>query len=262
MGKFYDEMNADQQEWIKKQMMFIVASAPLSATGTVNASPKGYDCFRIIDANKACYLEMTGSGIETQSHVEENGRLTIMFMAFEGAPKILRLFGRGHVCRVDTPEYNRLYTTHYHGSSPDFETLQGKRSIIVISIEKVGTSCGFGVPYYEYKENRPTLLNYWGKKTEEKVVEYWAKENKQSVDGLPGMKHERMEECEYRDLPPPVMASKRSTEGLVGNGGGGGSALGWITELGQSQSLLAMGAVAVAAFGAGVAASSSRLFQR
>ncbi|KAG0372834.1 hypothetical protein BGX24_012513 [Mortierella sp. AD032] len=160
MGKFYDEINEDQQEWIKQQKMFVVASAPLSSTGTINASPKGYDCFRIINANKACYLEMTGSGIETQSHVEENGRLTIMFMAFDGAPKILRLFGIGHVCRVGTPEYESLFNSHYKGTSPDFETVEGKRSIIVISVDKVGISCGFGVPYYEYKENRPTLLNY------------------------------------------------------------------------------------------------------
>jgi hypothetical protein len=206
-------------------------------------------------------IDHVGSGIETQSHVEENGRLTIMFMAFEGGPKILRLFGRGHVCRVDTPEYNRLYTTHYQGSSPDFENLQGKRSIIVISIEKVGISCGFGVPYYEYKENRPTLLNYWGKKTEDKVVEYWVKENTQSVDGLPGMKHERMGECEHQDLPPPIMASKRSIEGSSGKEDGSGSPLGWITGLGQNHLLLTMGAVAVAAFGAGVA-TSSRLLQR
>lgn len=257
MGQFFDELSADQQEWIHKQKMFIVASAPLSATGTVNASPKGYDCFRIIDANKACYLEMTGSGIETQSHVEENGRLTIMFMAFEGAPKILRLFGRGHVCRVDTPEYNRLFDAHYRGTSPDFETIEGKRSIIVISIEKVGVSCGFGVPYYEYKENRPTLLNYWGKKTDDKVAEYWVKKNTQSVDGLPGMKHERMDEvggCEaHKDLPP-VMANKRSAKG-------GSSPLGWIAGVGQSQALT-ISAVAIAAFGAGVAASTCLILRK
>ncbi|KAF9121388.1 hypothetical protein BGW39_010574 [Mortierella sp. 14UC] len=251
MGKFYDEITADQQEWIKKQKMFVVASAPLSATGTVNASPKGYDCFRIIDANRACYLEMTGSGIETQSHVEENGRLTIMFMAFEGAPKILRLFGIGHVHRVGSPEYESIYTTHYKGTAPDFETIEGKRSIIVISVDKVGISCGFGVPYYEYKENRPTLLNYWGKKTEEKVVEYWVKENTQSVDGLPGMKHERMSEveCEYKEAPP-VMAGRAS---FKGKGKGGAR---WMMGLGQQSLSFGAVAVAVAAFGAGLAASS------
>lgn len=93
------------------------------------------------------------------------------------------------------------------------------------------------------------------------MVEYWAKKNQQSVDGLPGMKHKRMEECEYRDLPPPIMGSRRLTEGSAGKGGGGSSALGWIAGLSQNQLLLTMGAVAVAAFGAGVAASSSRLFQ-
>ncbi|KAG0252414.1 hypothetical protein BGZ95_006647 [Linnemannia exigua] len=245
MGKFYDEINADQQEWIKQQKMFVVASAPLSATGTVNASPKGYDCFRIIDANKACYLEMT----------EENGRLTIMFMAFEGAPKILRLFGIGHVCRVGTSEYESLFAAHYKGTTPDFETVEGKRSIIVISVDKVGISCGFGVPYYEYKENRPTLLNYWGKKTEDKVVEYWVKKNAQSVDGLPGMKHERMSqvECEYHEAAPPVMAGRASLAGK-GKGRGSGGSSGWM--MGLEQHPLTFGAVVVVAFGAGIAASS------
>ncbi|KAG0206286.1 hypothetical protein BGX33_007479 [Mortierella sp. NVP41] len=250
MGKFYGEISADQREWIEKQKMFIVASAPLSATGTVNASPKGYDCFRIIDSNNACYLEMTGSGIETQSHVEENGRLTIMFMAFEGAPKILRLFGRGHVHRVDTPKYQSLYSTYFDSPSPsspsDFDNLQGKRSIIVINVEKVGISCGFGVPYYDYKENRPTLLNYWGKKTEDNVAEYWVKKNTVSVDGLPGMKHERMAEveCEYQG-PSPLAKGKRA--------GGGGGLVEWVAGLGKEP--LMFGAVVVA-FGAGLAAST------
>ncbi|KAF9932665.1 hypothetical protein FBU30_007662 [Linnemannia zychae] len=238
MGKFYDEISPDQQEWIKKQKMFVVASAPLSPTGTINASPKGYDCFRIIDANTACYLEMSGSGIETQSHVEENGRLTIMFMAFEESSKILRLLGNGHVCRVDTPEYESLYNAHFRGTCPDLEAVEGKRSIIVINVKKVSISCGFGVPYYDYKGDRPTMLSYWAKK------------NTQSLDGLPEMKHEGMKEfqCEYQ-ASPPVMASEENGSMLSS----------WYPskhsrrEFGQ---LLTLGAVAVAAFGAGVITSA------
>ncbi|KAF9356412.1 hypothetical protein BGX26_005320 [Mortierella sp. AD094] len=190
MGKFFDSIGPDQQEWIEKQKIFFVASAPLDSRGTVNTSPKGYDCFRIINSNQVCYLELTGSGIETQSHVEENGRFTIMFLAFEGAPKILRLLGRGHVCRVDTPEFQTIYGQYFAGS--ELGDAHGIRSIIVLDVEKVGISCGFGVPYYEYKGNRPTLKNYWGKKTEDQITNYWVKENAASLDGLPGMRHARM----------------------------------------------------------------------
>jgi hypothetical protein len=176
-----------------------------------------------------------------------------MFMAFEGAPKILRLFGTGYIHRVGSPEYNSLYSTHYKDTVPDLETVQGKRSIIVISVDEVAFSCGFGVPYYEYKGNRPTLLNYWGKKTEENVVEYWCKENAQSVDGLPGMKYERMNEVasDYRKTPP-VMAGRTSLVKAKEEG-----RVEWMMGFGQQ--LLMLWVVAVAAFGAGLAVSSHQL---
>lgn len=146
-------------------------------------------------------------------------------MAFEGGPRILRLFGRGHVAQVDTPEYEELYAKHFavptvsapqpetessSSSSPptpapapyDLEGASQIRSIIVADIHKVGTSCGWAVPFYEYKGERPTLKSFWGKKTRAELGQYWAMANTKSVDGLPGMRHELMGP-EWAPLPPP-----------------------------------------------------------
>ncbi|KAF9408169.1 hypothetical protein BGZ94_002425 [Podila epigama] len=190
MGEYYDIIEEKLIEWIKKQKIFFVASAPLDANGKVNVSPKGYDALRVINQNKVCYLELTGSGAETQSHVDENGRITIMFCAFEGGPRITRLWGRGRVARVDTPEFNTLLESHYRDS--DLYETKGKRAIIVVDVYKVGTSCGFAVPYMEYKGDRPALVNYWKSKSEKDVHEYWVRKNTFSLDGLPSMRHEGM----------------------------------------------------------------------
>ncbi|GJJ72236.1 hypothetical protein EMPS_04593 [Entomortierella parvispora] len=113
-----------------------------------------------------------------------------MLCAFEGAPRILRIWGQGRVVRVDTAEFNTLFQDLYQDS--DLRNATGKRSIIVMDVESVGTSCGFGVPYYDYKGPRPTQINYWKKKTEDQVTEYWNTKNRFSLDGLPGMRHARM----------------------------------------------------------------------
>ncbi|KAF9584931.1 hypothetical protein BGW38_004626 [Lunasporangiospora selenospora] len=185
MGNFYEEIKPEQKAWIEKQKMFVVASAPLTAKGNINASPKGRDSLRVLNSNKVCYLEMTGSGIETVSHIHENGRLTIMLMAFEGAPKIVRLFGRGHVLKAGTPEFKIMFEEHYLGS--DLEPIQqGARSIIVMDVHKVGVSCGFGVPLYEFSGQRNNMEKYWGNKSKEQVDEYVKLKNIRSIDGLPG----------------------------------------------------------------------------
>ncbi|KAI1311037.1 hypothetical protein EDD11_003579 [Mortierella claussenii] len=237
MGKFLNKIEPDQQKWMEKQKLFFVASAPLDAEGTINSSPKGYDCLRVVNPNQVCYLELTGSGIETQSHIEENGRLTLMFLAFEGAPKILRLFGRGHVCRVDTLDFKTLYNAHFQDS--ELQDTRGIRAIITIQVEKVGISCGFGVPYYEYKGNRPTLKNYWNKRSEEQIMEYWSKENAYSQDGLPGMRHERMRPV-VTDIAKSTTSSSTSWRRM------------WI----EQQPALAFGSTLAGAFivGMGVAA--------
>ncbi|KAG0006703.1 hypothetical protein BGZ65_004948 [Modicella reniformis] len=188
MGQWFENISQDHAEWIKKQKVFFVATAPLDGRGCVNTSPKGHDCLRVLGPNQVCYLELSGSGIETQSHLEENGRITVMFAAFEGAPRIMRLIGTGRVVRVDSPEFNKLLQEHYQGS--DLYDAQGKRSIILADVRKVGTSCGFAVPYYDYKGPRNTLIHYFNKKSDEEVQGYWAAKNKYSLDGLPGMRHE------------------------------------------------------------------------
>ncbi|KAF9142278.1 hypothetical protein BGX30_002986 [Mortierella sp. GBA39] len=188
MVQFFDNISDDHAEWIRKQKIFFVGTAPLDGRGTVNNSPKGYDCLRVLNPNQVCYLEMSGSGIETQSHLEENGRITIMLTAFEGGPRIMRLMGTGRVIRVDTPEFNTLMETHYEGS--ELARASGKRAIILADVRKVSTSCGYGVPYFDYKGSRKTLIDTWAKRDEDKVKEYWKTINKSSLDGLPGMRHE------------------------------------------------------------------------
>ncbi|KAG0282115.1 hypothetical protein BGZ96_000820 [Linnemannia gamsii] len=194
MGKFYDKIEDGHADWIKKQKLIFVSTAPLNPNGKVNLSPKGYDCFRVIGPNQVCYLEMTGSGIETQSHLQENGRITIMFCAFEGGPKILRLFGHGTVLRVDSPEYKDLLSAQYTPENCDIYSAKGIRAIILIDVYKVGISCGFGVPFFDYKGPRETLNRLSGKQTEEKFAGWWVQVNTTSLDGLPGMRHERMGE--------------------------------------------------------------------
>ncbi|KAF9972393.1 hypothetical protein BGZ73_004475 [Actinomortierella ambigua] len=200
MGVYYDEIDDNIAAWIKKQKIFFVASAPLDADGAVNTSPKGYDCFRIIGPNKVCYLDLTGSGVETLSHIKENGRVTFMFTAFEGPPRILRLWSRGEVHEVGTPEFEELYEEHFRGSS-ELTNNNGIRSIVVGNVYKVGTSCGYGVPFFDYKEPRTTLASYWNKKDVEKIHDYWVLKNHSSLDGLAGMRHKAI-----LDRIPPAKA--------------------------------------------------------
>ncbi|KAF9306329.1 hypothetical protein BGZ74_006532 [Mortierella antarctica] len=210
MGEFFDELSASLAAWILKQKIFFVSSAPLNGKGKVNVSPKGYDALRVLGTNQVCYLELTGSGIETQSHLEENGRITLMLCAFEGSPKIVRLWGRGRVVRVDTPEFDTLLETHYQDS--DIYNATGKRAIIVIDVDQVGVSCGWAVPYMEFKSERPTHKKYWKSKTEVDVQGFWVLKNRFGLDGLPGMRHERMGPEWDRHK------SGKSDEGLLTNG--------------------------------------------
>ncbi|KAG0367433.1 hypothetical protein BGZ54_003890 [Gamsiella multidivaricata] len=177
MGQWFEEISPDLAKWIKKQKIFFVATAPLDGRGCVNTSPKGHDCLRIL-----------GSGIETQSHLEENGRITIMMTAFEGGPRILRLIGTGRVVRVGSAEFNQLMDDHYQDSG--LYNAHGKRAIILADVRKVGTSCGYAVPFFDYRGERPTLMNTWAKRDEEAIKQYWLTKNKYSLDGLPGMRHE------------------------------------------------------------------------
>ncbi|KAE9396413.1 hypothetical protein BT96DRAFT_884801 [Gymnopus androsaceus JB14] len=196
MGKFFDEIPDFLFSWIEKQQMFWTATAPLSGFGHVNLSPKcTRGLFHIVNAQKAWYEDMSGSGVETISHLKEpgNGRITILFHAFEGPPRICRLFGTGTVYEYGTPEYNEFI--------PPETRVPGSRAVIVIDIHKVGTSCGYAIPFYEFKSHRNQLLQ-WAQKREDEdndsLVEsnkpsskgmsiYWKENNAESIDGIPGL---------------------------------------------------------------------------
>jgi hypothetical protein len=182
MGKTYDILDTKLTAFIKAQKMFFVATAPLSADGLVNVSPKGYDSFVIIDDMTVAYLDLGGSGIETQAHVQENGRITIMFCAFEGAANILRLYGKGEAIQFDDPRFDSLLE-HF----PGFDKARG---IIVVHLERIADSCGWAVPFYEFKEERDQLKRYTDHP--QRDADYWAEKyrtsNARSLDGLPGIR--------------------------------------------------------------------------
>ena len=177
MAKVHDSITAEFRDWISKQYVFFVASAPLGADGHVNVSPKGHDCLRVLDESTVAYLDLTGSGAETAAHIAENGRLTLMWCAFEGPPRILRLYGRGESVLPGSARWQEL--------SPHFEMLPGARQIVVNHVERVQTSCGFAVPFMDYREERETLIRYTVKKGEDGMREYRAEKNQRSIDGLP-----------------------------------------------------------------------------
>ncbi len=176
MAKLFDCITEELQDFIAAQHIFFVGSAPLSPTGHVNLSPKGLGCFRILSPNRVSYLDLTGSGNETSAHLQENGRITFMFCAFEEPASILRLYGQGKTILPSSPDWNSLYSL--------FVPMPGTRQIIVADIEKIQTSCGFGVPLYEYQGQRQTLVNWASKKGEEGVREYQQQKNLVSIDGL------------------------------------------------------------------------------
>ncbi|MEA5582546.1 pyridoxamine 5'-phosphate oxidase family protein [Nodularia harveyana UHCC-0300] len=176
MAKVFDCITEKLQDFIANQRIYFVGSAPLSATGHINLSPKGLETFRILSPHQVAYLDLTGSGNETSAHLQENGRITFMFCAFQEPPSILRLYGQGYTVLPSSPDWNDLYSL--------FPEIPGTRQIIVADIERVQTSCGFGVPLYEYQGQRETLVNWAKKKGEQGIVEYQQQKNIISIDGL------------------------------------------------------------------------------
>ena len=179
MGKLYDEIDETLRGFLEAQRMFFVATAPLDAAGHVNLSPKGLDSFRVLGPTTVAYLDLTGSGVETVAHVRENGRLTIMFCAFEGRPRILRLAGQGRVVEPGDPEWPAL--------SKHFPPLPGARAVIVLDVDRIADSCGFGVPRFEFVGDRTQLPEWVEKKDAAGLREYRARKNRTSIDGLPGL---------------------------------------------------------------------------
>jgi Pyridoxamine 5'-phosphate oxidase len=177
MGNFFASITDRHKEFIESQHLFFVSTAPLNGGGHITLSPTGLDSFRILSNNKVAYMDIVGSGNETSAHILENGRITFMFCAFGGPPNILRLYGKGHtVLPVDT-EWPEL--------SSNFILLPSTRQIIVAAIFKVQTSCGFGVPYYNYTGERDHAHKWADKKGAEGLEEYKKEKNLLSLDGLP-----------------------------------------------------------------------------
>ncbi|WP_413376491.1 pyridoxamine 5'-phosphate oxidase family protein [Alkalihalobacillus sp. 1P02AB] len=176
MAKNFPHLLPPHQDFIKKQKLFFVASAPTDPKGHVNVSPKGYNSFCILSESEVAYMDLTGSGNETSAHLNENGRLTIMFIAFEGAPMILRLYGKGETILPTSPDWETLST--------NFDLLHGARQIIKLKIELVKTSCGFGVPFYGYEGDRETLVKWADQKGEDGLIKYRKEKNQKSIDGL------------------------------------------------------------------------------
>ena len=179
MGHLGSIIDDNVRQFIEAQRIFFVASAPLDPRGHVNLSPKGLDTFRVLTPNTVAYLDLTGSGVETIAHVHENGRIVLMFCAFQGPPKIVRLHGRGRVIETLHSEFDLL--------SAHFSTLEGARAIIVVDVFRVSDSCGYGVPFFEYGDERPQMAAWIQKKGPEGLKKYRAEKNRTSVDGLPGV---------------------------------------------------------------------------
>jgi len=179
MGRTHPIIDDSLRRFIEAQHVFFVATSPLSGGGHVNCSPKGMDTFRILGPTAVGYLDYTGSGVETIAHVRENGRLTIMFCAFEGRPNILRLYGKGRVIEASEASFAAL-AGHFAPQAPP-------RAIILLDVERITDSCGYGVPLYDYRGERDQLVNWAQKKGEEGLRAYESQKNALSIDGLPGL---------------------------------------------------------------------------
>jgi hypothetical protein len=192
MGVFYEKIPVSFTPWILAQKMLWVGTAPLSGDGHINISPKGGTDFGVLDPQTFWYMDLSGSGVETHAHLYErgNGRICVMFMAFEGAPQIIRIWGTGRPIENGTAEFDAFV------AEQKVKVIPGSRSIIVVDVHQCATSCGFSVPYYDFKGFRPILNDHFAKKEKkfqegdegESIDRYWAWKSQLSIDGLPGMK--------------------------------------------------------------------------
>lgn len=181
MGRTCEQINAELAAWIRQQRIFFVATAPLAQDGHVNCSPKGGDTFRILDPLTVAYQDLTGSGVETIAHLRENGRIVILFCAFEGPPRIVRLHGMGEVITDAHPDFSAL--------SAYFPQNIGMRAVIRVKITRVSDSCGYAVPLFDYRGDRDALDKWAESKGEAKLEAYRKEKNTRSINGLPGLDH-------------------------------------------------------------------------
>lgn len=191
MGRVHERIDDRMREFLTAQHVFFVATAPLAADGRVNVSPKGVDgSFVVLDDRTVAYLDITASGAETIAHLRENGRITLMFCAFDGPPNIVRLHGSGRVVSLYDAEYDRLAAL--------FDERRGARAVVVVDVERVSDSCGYGVPLYEHVGERDLLPQFMERKGLEGQADYRRAKNRTSIDGLPA----------FDDDPMPVDAGE------------------------------------------------------
>ncbi|MER7999031.1 pyridoxamine 5'-phosphate oxidase family protein [Streptomyces sp. NPDC095613] len=184
MGKLYERIDGRIRAFIEEQPVFFTATAPLTGDGHVNVSPKGRaGTLAVLDSLTLAYLDFGGSAAETIAHLRENGRITLMWCAFTGPPKVLRVHGRGEPVFRDDPRW-ALYI-------PYFKDADGPaaRAIIVIHAERVSDSCGFAVPFMDYREERTQHAEHFARKTDEEFAAYCEKKDHVgvSLDGLPAL---------------------------------------------------------------------------
>ena len=179
MSKQLDCIDDELAAWLDRQHVFFVATAPLSAQGHVNCSPKGGDCFRVLNPMQVAYLDFTGSGAETIAHLRENGRIVLMFCAFEGKPNIVRLHGLGEALTPNSSDFEAL--------ASGFPPNPGVRALIRVDVSRISTSCGSAVPFMAFEQDRTTLDQWSAAKGAEDLTEYRQSKNARSIDGLPAL---------------------------------------------------------------------------
>ena len=180
MGKVYEQgLDELLQEWVAEQPLFFVATAPLAADGLVNVSPRGHDCLSVLDPWRVGWVDYTGSGVETIAHLRENGRITLMWCSFGPSPKVLRVHGRGSVHLPGSDLYDDVVARHpAHPST---------RAVVVVDVDRVSDSCGYGVPEMELVGERDLLRRGAERRGPEGLTAYRAERNAVSLDGLPGL---------------------------------------------------------------------------
>jgi pyridoxamine 5'-phosphate oxidase-like protein len=185
MGKSYSEIDDSIRAFVERQHVFFVATAPSGDEGHVNCSPKGLDCLRILGPTTVVYLDYVGSGAETIAHLRQNGRIVLMFCAFEGLPKIVRLHGRGEVLEPEDDSFAKLLAS--------FDPGLGARSIVRVELDRISDSCGYGVPLLRYRGERTQLPAWAERKGETGLYDYQRTKNSASIDGLPALRWTQVE---------------------------------------------------------------------
>jgi len=181
MSKLFSEIDEQLARFIADQHIFFVATAPLSVRGHVNCSPKGLDSLRILDSHRVAYIDFTGSGIETIAHIRENSRVVLMFCAFQGPPKIVRIHGQGRVIEPDHSEFAATLSSFGREAQPAI------RAIIHVTATRISTSCGYAVPLLNFEGERDQLEKWAEHKGKPGLEAYKRESNAKSIDGLTGL---------------------------------------------------------------------------